>query len=182
MSRSTKYYRKNEKEVMRWLGFEPTVNSGAGWISKEDGESETHMCQLKSTDKMSITVNQNDLHILENHAAVSHKEPVFAIQFLNTGETWLMIRESEYEYYMELLEYVKTICDVSADIEEMIEEKQVDKLFKKNYNGDKAKQSIASRNKINEQRQKEKEEQNNEYEKRRKEREREWRKSLAKKG
>lgn len=30
--RSTKFYRKNEREVMKGLGFKPTKNSGAGWI------------------------------------------------------------------------------------------------------------------------------------------------------
>ena len=38
--RSTKFYRKNEEEVMRRLGFKPTKNSGAGWIEKEDGQNE----------------------------------------------------------------------------------------------------------------------------------------------
>lgn len=28
--RSTKFYRKNEAEVMKCLGFKPTRNSGAG--------------------------------------------------------------------------------------------------------------------------------------------------------
>ena len=32
MSRSTKFYRKNEKEVMNRLGFRSTINSGSGWI------------------------------------------------------------------------------------------------------------------------------------------------------
>lgn len=32
MKRSGKFYRNNEKEVMRSLGFTPTPNSGSGWI------------------------------------------------------------------------------------------------------------------------------------------------------
>lgn len=32
MKRSTRYYRKNEATVMKQLGFNPTINSGAGWI------------------------------------------------------------------------------------------------------------------------------------------------------
>lgn len=93
--RSTKYYRKNENEVMKRLGFNPTINSGAGWIQKEDGENEYSTCQLKSTDKKSIRIKQDDLHILEEHAVISHKVPIFALQFLNTGETWLMIRPDD---------------------------------------------------------------------------------------
>ena len=32
MARTTKFYRKNEREVMERLGFKPTKNSGSGWI------------------------------------------------------------------------------------------------------------------------------------------------------
>lgn len=93
--RSTKFYRKNEAEVMEKLGFKPTKNSGAGWIEKEDGQNEQCICQLKSTDKKSISVKQDDLHILEQNAAVAHKLPVFALQFLNTGEVWVMIKPED---------------------------------------------------------------------------------------
>ena len=30
--RSTRFYRKNEREVMQSLGLKPTKNSGSGWI------------------------------------------------------------------------------------------------------------------------------------------------------
>lgn len=93
--RSTKFYRKNEEEVMKQLGFKPTKNSGAGWVEKEDGQNEQCICQLKSTDKRSISIKQDDLHILEQNAAVAHKLPVFALQFLNTNEVWVMIKPED---------------------------------------------------------------------------------------
>lgn len=92
MNRGTRFYRRNEAEVMQRLGLRPTKNSGAGWVEKEDGESEDVLCQLKSTDHQSISVKQVDLRQLESHAAVSHKIPVFAIQFLNTGEVWILAK------------------------------------------------------------------------------------------
>ena len=93
--RGTKFYRKNENSVMKRLGFKPSRNSGAGWIEKEDGENEYAICQLKSTDSMSISIKQKDLRMLEYHAGVSHKIPVFAIQFLNTGEVWCMVKPED---------------------------------------------------------------------------------------
>lgn len=93
--RSTKFYRKNEAEVMKQLGFKPTPNSGAGWVFKEDGQNEQCICQLKSTDKKSISIKQDDLHILEQNATVAHKLPVFALQFLNTNEVWVMIKPED---------------------------------------------------------------------------------------
>lgn len=90
MKRSGKFYRKNEAEVMRALGLLPTKGSGAGWIEKEDGQNEHVICQLKSTDKSSISIHKLDLDKLYMNAAVSHKIPVFAIQFLQSNEVYLM--------------------------------------------------------------------------------------------
>lgn len=95
MKRSIRFYRRNEQQVMRKLGFNPTKNSGAGDIEKEDGENDVAICQLKSTDAQSISIRQKDLQVLEYHASVSHKIPVFAIQFLNTGEVWLLTRPKD---------------------------------------------------------------------------------------
>lgn len=104
MKRSGKFYRKNEKEVMESLGLKATYNSGSGWIEKEDGQNEFIICQLKSTDAQSIKVNQKDLHILEHNASISHKIPVFAIQFLNTNEVWIMIKPESLNDVSEYLE------------------------------------------------------------------------------
>ncbi len=93
--RTTKFYRRNESEVMKKLGFRPTKNSGSGWIEKEDGISEHCICQLKSTDKNSISIKQNDLNSLALNSIVSHKIPVFAIQFLNNDDIWIMVRPED---------------------------------------------------------------------------------------
>ena len=95
--RSTKFYRKNEAEVMKRLGFKPTKNSGAGWIEKCDGQSELFICELKSTDKESYTLKQKTLQELEYHACVAHKPPIFALQFLNRDEVWVAITEEEFK-------------------------------------------------------------------------------------
>lgn len=95
MKRSGKFYRKNEAEVMKSLGLEPTPNSGSGPIWKEDGQSENVICQLKSTDAQSIRVNKSDIDTLLYNAAVAHKIPVFAIQFLQSNEVYLIIRPEE---------------------------------------------------------------------------------------
>jgi hypothetical protein len=93
--RSFKFYRKNEQEVMESLGLKPTKNSGSGWIEKEDGQNDYVICQLKSTDAQSIKVNQKDIRTLEKNAMIEHKIPMFVIQFLNTGEVWLMLKPED---------------------------------------------------------------------------------------
>lgn len=104
MKRSGKWYRKNEAEVMRMLGLKPTPNSGSGWIVKEDGENEKVLCQLKSTDAASIKVNKLDIDKLEYNSAVAHKVPVFAIQFIQSGDIYLIVKPSDLKVLTKYLD------------------------------------------------------------------------------
>ena len=125
MKRSTKFYRKNEVEVMKSLGLKPTKNSGSGWIEKEDGQNDYVICQLKSTDAQSIKVNQKDIRILEHNAAVCNKLPLFAIQFLNTNEVWLMMKPedvTEIAKYIEDGECKRTENVFGTGIDDYVEE------------------------------------------------------------
>lgn len=91
MRRSGKDWYKNEREVMELLGFKQVPGSGSSWVAREDGENDNALCQLKSTDAQSIRVQLQDIHELQLHAAVSHKLPVFAIQFRETNEVFLLV-------------------------------------------------------------------------------------------
>lgn len=92
--KKVKFWFKNEKEVMKSLGFEPVKGSGSGWVDKEDGESEVALAQLKSTEAESYRLNYFDIEKLEYHASVSHKLPVFIIEFLNRG-TYLLLNVND---------------------------------------------------------------------------------------
>lgn len=107
--RSTKWYRKNEEQVMEKLGLVPTKNSGAGWIEKEDGQNDYLICQLKSTDMGSIGVKKKDLETLEYNAGVSHKIPVFALQFIGdaSDDVWIMVKPEDIR---EVSKYIETGC------------------------------------------------------------------------
>ena len=115
--RSTKWYRKNEADVMHRLGLKPTRNSGAGWIEKCDGESENFLCELKSTDHESFSIKQSVLHVLEHHALEAHKIPLFAFQFINRDEVWVAIKEEDIQAYREIIER-----DILSKLEEEDEE------------------------------------------------------------
>lgn len=115
MKRSGKFYRKNEKEVMESLGLKATKNSGSGWIEKEDGQNDYLICQLKSTDAQSIKINQKDIRILEYNALTVHKVPIFAIQFLNTGEVWLMVKPEDFTFVSEYIDTGKINKDEEID-------------------------------------------------------------------
>ena len=112
MNRSGKFYYKNEREVMESLGLKQVKGSGNQWdSSQEDGENDFILCQLKSTDAQSIKVNQKDIRILEKNAMVSHKLPMFAIQFLNTGEVWLMCKPEDI---CNISEYIKSLLSIQS--------------------------------------------------------------------
>ena len=89
--RSGKFYSKNEKQTLRSLGLEPAPASGAGWVVKEDGENEALMVQLKSTDSLSYRLSRLDMKKLEFHADVSHKVPVFLVQFLKDDRLYAIV-------------------------------------------------------------------------------------------
>ena len=100
--RKAKFWFKNEKEVMKRLGFKPVKGSGSGWIHKEDGESEVALAQLKSTEAESYKLNYLDIEKLEYHAAVSHKLPVFVIEFLSRG-TYLLFNVNDLDNLYQFL-------------------------------------------------------------------------------
>ena len=97
MKRSGKDWYRNEREVMELLGFRQVPGSGSSWIAREDGENDHCLCQLKSTDAQSIRVQLQDIHELQVHAAVSHKLPVFAVQFRETNEVFLLVSPLDAE-------------------------------------------------------------------------------------
>lgn len=90
---------------MKSLGLKPTKNSGSGWVEKEDGISDAVICQLKSTDKESIKLNKRDIDVLNYNAGVCHKMPVFAIQFLQDNEVYLLIKP---DMLTDIAKYIET--------------------------------------------------------------------------
>lgn len=102
--RSTKWYRQNEREVAEMFDMQPTKNSGAGWIEKEDFQNDYLLAQLKSTDAQSISIKKKDIDILEYNALVSHKVPLFMIQFIESNECFVLCRPSDIVY---LAQYLK---------------------------------------------------------------------------
>ena len=127
--RTTRWYRRNEEVIMSALGFNPTINSGAGWIEKEDGQNDYLIAQLKSTDAESIRIHKQDIRILEHNAAVAHKVPCFVIQFIDTDDVFIMARPSDLQ---EVSAYITTgACQLPPDEFNIVEGKD-HKVINKN--------------------------------------------------
>ena len=112
--RSGKFYYRNERETMKRLGLKQVPGSGNGWVSKEDGENENVLCQLKSTDSLSYRVDIRDVNALLHNASVTHKVPVFAIQFLQTDDVFLLARPIDIP---ELARYIETGVNDGHDVD-----------------------------------------------------------------
>lgn len=80
---NSKFWRRNEKKVMKEMGLKPVPGSGSHWLNKEDGESEFVLAQLKSTKKASISLKLIDIKTLYENAAVVDKMPVFVLEFVH---------------------------------------------------------------------------------------------------
>lgn len=172
--RSFSFYRSNEREVMKRLGFRPTKNSGSGWIEKEDGINEHCICQLKSTDAKSLNIRQEDLHVLEYNANVSHKLPVFAIQFLNTDEIWIMIKPEDIKDVKGIVAGIYQKSEQNVDI-------SIDKAEPAEYNIREDKERLLARNNFYKMKKDIREKMENKMKEERREKEKSWRRSLKRK-
>lgn len=118
MKRSGKFYSKNEKETLTKLGLRPIPFSGAGWVEKEDGENENVLVQLKSTEASSYRIDMLDIKKLEYHSSVSHKIPVFIVQFLKHDKIYALVNLEDLEELNEALNGKKKKETVKIKIEE----------------------------------------------------------------
>ena len=110
--------------------------------------------------------------------------PVFAIQFLNTNEVWVMIKPDDIEAFMGILEGNKEIYNKRIDVLEYLEE-NVDKKEEIDYNitkGNKdVNKSLSARKAYLEQREKEREQKEKEYKRKQREgRNKSWQKRNSK--
>ena len=127
MKRSGKFYSKNEKETLKKLGLKPIAFSGAGWIDKEDGESEKALVQFKSTEASSFRVDMLDIKKLEYHASVSHKVPIFIIQFLKQDKIYALVNLEDLEDLNDILngKQVKRKIEIKENTEELVERRKI---------------------------------------------------------
>ena len=75
-----------------------------------------------------MKVNLNDIHMLEKHAAVSHKLPVFVIQFLASNDIYVFCKP------FDLLEVSKYISTGKVAYEDLFEVSEVEQKPIENVN------------------------------------------------
>jgi hypothetical protein len=116
MTRSQKWYRDNEKRLIKKLGLTPSPGSGAGWLQKEDGHNDNLLVQLKSTDANSFRLNLDDMRKLEYHAMIEHKVPVFIVEFIQQDKVYLVINQDDLKATYEALDLNGAILTLPEDL------------------------------------------------------------------
>jgi hypothetical protein len=139
-NRGKKWYDKNEREVMARLGLQPTKASGAGWIEKEDGQSDKLIAQLKSTDKSSVTIQKQDIDTLRHNALIAHKTPLFVVQFIQSGEIYVLckledVAEINENIFSKSVDTSKQLC-YNDNIEEVCAKKKEQKAVQQSTSKD----------------------------------------------
>lgn len=89
---------ETESRFAKKHGGRPTPLSGATIKSKGDVTFKGVRLEHKQTEKDSISIKRDWLETLKNGCQIS-EVPALAINI--QGETWVMIRESEFDYILE---------------------------------------------------------------------------------
>lgn len=79
---SKRWVNREKYVIGKVLKLRRSKGSGSGWLEKEDGEDDGIIAQLKSTDGKALAVKRQDVIDLMYHAVVSHKLPVFVLDFV----------------------------------------------------------------------------------------------------
>jgi hypothetical protein len=152
-------YFKNEKELLESFGLTQCKGSGSGWLEKEDGYNDFILCQLKSTNKEEIRIKKLDLDKLEYNANVSHKIPLFIIQFIDSGEVYFLVKPLDipevFWYIIDGEVEVRTPVVLEEERERKGEEREGGERRKEKINRKVIKSSINARKQFWRRRQKE---------------------------
>lgn len=132
--KTSKFYFKNEKELMRSLGLNPTPGSG-NKIIKEDGQNDKIIAQLKSTEGSQITIKLVDLNTLLYNATITHKLPIFINQFVNGP----ILISCKMEDFIDVAKYIQT-GEYKSRFEEIVEVENVNEAPKQKIKSTRRKQ------------------------------------------
>lgn len=157
--RTGKWYSKNEKKTLLKVGLTPTKQSGAGFLEKEDGYNDKILAQLKTTDVGSYRITLDDLDKLKYHSMVSHKLPLFIIQFMQTGELYFILRQEDLKDICLSLLGVEDVSELEyeprSEIVAELSSCENDNDVKKSYEAPIIKTDSKARDKFYERREKE---------------------------
>jgi hypothetical protein len=93
MSNKNKLWFKIENLIAEKLGLKRIGFSGGKWPNKEDVENDNIICQVKTTEGISISIHSTAINDLFERALIQHKVPLFAFHIdkvkYDSAKTWI---------------------------------------------------------------------------------------------
>lgn len=88
--------RRQETTLAKELHGSRTPGSGNTWHSKSDVRTDTELWEAKITSAKSFSIKDADLAKNRNYALTDGRIPLFLIQFLNSGNEWIVMDKEDY--------------------------------------------------------------------------------------
>jgi hypothetical protein len=92
---------RQERALAREVLGSVNAGSGNGWVRKGDVRSDKELWECKITSAKSFSLKQADLAKLNTQALMDGRIPIFLIEFMKQGESFVILTKDDY---MELRE------------------------------------------------------------------------------
>lgn len=87
---------RQERTLAKQLQGSVNAGSGNGWVRKGDVRSDTELWECKVTSAKSYSLKQADLEKLNNQALLDGRMPVFLIEFMKTGDSFVVLSKDDF--------------------------------------------------------------------------------------
>jgi hypothetical protein len=101
---------RQERALAREVLGSVNAGSGNGWVRKGDVRSERELWECKITSAKSFSLKYDDLRKVFEQAIVDGRIPIFMVEFMKQGESFVVLTKDDY---MEMRE--KYFGDEAAD-------------------------------------------------------------------
>lgn len=88
--------RRQERALAHERGGFVNSGSGNGWSAKSDVRTQDELWEAKITSAKSFSLKDTDLTKNKNYALVGGLIPLFLIQFLGSGNEWVVMDKDDY--------------------------------------------------------------------------------------
>lgn len=87
---------RQERALAKVLQGSVNAGSGNGWVRKGDVRSDKELWECKITSAKSFSLKQADLAKLNTQALMDGRIPIFLIEFMKQGESFVILTKDDY--------------------------------------------------------------------------------------
>jgi hypothetical protein len=87
---------RQERALAREVQGSVNAGSGNGWVRKGDVRAEQELWELKITSAKSFSLKYEDLRKVYEQALVDGRIPIFLVEFMKQGESFVVLTKDDY--------------------------------------------------------------------------------------